>query len=151
LYINIILNDYIATIIGLNRTSSPWILDPRVSGPGVYTNEGTPMGVGNQVSLEFNLVYRWHSSVSDRDDQWTQEFARKVLPGKDMSKISVDEFFEGLAKWSRSLDGDPSKRDLDLGRVIRDKTTGKFDDQDLINLLTESTEDCAGMTIYDEF
>jgi hypothetical protein len=29
LYINIILTDYVRTIIGLNRTNSTWTLDPR--------------------------------------------------------------------------------------------------------------------------
>ena len=104
------------------------------------------MGVGNQVSLEFNLVYRWHSAISDRDDKWTQGFTQKAFPGKDMSKISVNEFIAGMAKWVAGLDPDPSKRDLDLGRVKRNKSTGMFEDQDLIDLLTDSTEDCAGIT-----
>jgi hypothetical protein len=115
-----------------------------VSGPGVYTNEGTPMGVGNQVSLEFNLVYRWHAAISDRDDKWTQGFTKKVFPGIDMSKITIPQFVGGMARWKATLDPDPSKRDLDLGQVKRDPTTGLFNDQNLIDLLTSSTEDCAG-------
>ena len=144
LYINIVLNDYVRSILGLNRTNDTWSLDPRVSGPSVYANDGTPMGIGNQVSLEFNLLYRWHASVSERDDKWTQGFTAKVFPGKDVSKLSVNEFRLGLLAWSAKIDSDPSKRDLDMGTLVRDKTTGKFDDSALIKLLTESTEDCAG-------
>jgi hypothetical protein len=144
LYVNIILNDYVSTILGLNRTLDSWNLDPRVSGPSVYANDGTPMGIGNQVSLEFNLLYRWHAAVSARDDKWTQGFCAKVFPGKDMGKISVNEFKLGLLAWSQTIDADPAKRNIDLGTIVRDPKTGMFNDQDLINLLTASTEDCAG-------
>jgi hypothetical protein len=54
LYINVILLDYLRTIVGLNRTNSDWTLDPRVS-----MDEGSPRATGNQCSVEFNLVYRW--------------------------------------------------------------------------------------------
>lgn len=57
LYINIILGDYLRTIVGLNRVSSDWSLDPRVD---MEDDEKThiPRGCGNQTSVEFNLVYR---------------------------------------------------------------------------------------------
>jgi hypothetical protein len=138
------LNDYVRTILGLNRTNDTWNLDPRVTGPGVYAGDGTPSGVGNQVSLEFNLLYRWHSAVSARDDLWTQNFSKKVFPGKDINKLTVTEFRNGLLVWALNIDPDPSKRNLDMGTIVRDKTTGKFDDAALIKILTESTEDCAG-------
>jgi hypothetical protein len=145
LYINTVLNDYVRTILGLNRTNPTWILDPRVGGPSIYASDGTPMGIGNQVSCEFNLLYRWHSSISDRDDKWAQSFAKSVFPGKDISKLSVQEFRIGLGAWLQSLDPDPSKRNLDIGTIVRDKVTGRFNDAELIKLLTESTEDCAGI------
>lgn len=141
LYINCILYDYLRTIIALNRTNEPWILDPRVRGPEVYSSEGTPMGVGNHVSCEFNIVYRWHSTISERDDRWLQEFMQIVFPGRDMSKISVDDFMLGLYGWSKKVDPDPGKRQW--GGLVRN-ASGAFDDADLVKVLTESTEDCAG-------
>ena len=145
MYVNIIVNDYIRTILGLNRTNSTWCLDPRVSGPGVYSKDGTPMGVGNQVSLEFNLVYRWHATVSERDDKWTRAFTAKVFPGKDVSKLTINEFREGLYVFFETVGRDCSKWNLDMGTIVRDKNTGKFDDAELIKLLSESTRDCAGI------
>lgn len=145
LYINIVLNDYVRAILGLNRTNSAWSLDPRVTGPSIYASDGTPLGIGNQVSLEFNLIYRWHAAVSARDDKWTQGFSAKVFPGKDVTKLTVNEFRLGVGAWAQTIDPDPSKRSLDLGSIVRDKTTGKFDDSALIKLLIESTEDCAGL------
>jgi linoleate 8R-lipoxygenase / 9,12-octadecadienoate 8-hydroperoxide 8R-isomerase len=94
--------------------------------------------------LEFNLLYRWHAAISDRDDKWTQGFAKKVFPGKDMSKISTTEFVMGLGAWKQTLNADPGKRDFDLGNIKRDPKTGTFDDATLIKVLTESIEDTAG-------
>ena len=56
LYINITLMDYLRTIVNLNRSNTTWTLDPRVEMGTVLGREGTPRGVGNQVSAEFNLV-----------------------------------------------------------------------------------------------
>jgi len=144
LYINIVLNDYVRTILGLNRVIDDWNLDPRIDGPKVYSSQGVPMGVGNQVSCEFNLLYRWHATVSDRDDKWTQEFSQKIFPGKDISKLTIAEFRKGLADWSASINPDPAKRNLNMGYLMRGKD-GRFDDAELIKILTESTEDCSGL------
>ena len=73
LYINCILKDYVRTILNLNRTNCDWSLDPRSEpSKGLFGEEISEAG-GNQVSAEFNLVYRWHSCDSERDDKWTHE------------------------------------------------------------------------------
>lgn len=58
---NIILGDYLRTILNLNDNpvASDWKLDPRETFTNVFDSEGTPKGLGNQVSAEFNFVYRW--------------------------------------------------------------------------------------------
>jgi hypothetical protein len=144
LYVNVVLYDYVRTILGLNRTNDLWNLDPRAAGPHVYSTEGTPLGVGNQVSCEFNLLYRWHAAISDRDDKWTQEFLHKLFPGKDIFKLSLEEFRVGLVTWLANVDEDPGKRTLDMGTIKRGED-GTFDDSVLIKILTESIEDCAGI------
>lgn len=30
----------------------------------------TPIGEGNVSSIEFNLFYRWHSTLSKEDEEW---------------------------------------------------------------------------------
>ncbi|MBE3044772.1 hypothetical protein IMZ48_19870 [Candidatus Bathyarchaeota archaeon] len=89
LYVNIILNDYLRTLLALNRNpknpDSNWSLDPRNTIPSVFDPQGTPMGVGNQVSAEFNMIYRWHSAISDQDEAWTKAFLA-TLTKKDPSK-----------------------------------------------------------------
>jgi hypothetical protein len=52
LYINIVLGDYIRVILNLCRTKSSWFLDPRAEINKVFSESGTPQGIGNQVSGE---------------------------------------------------------------------------------------------------
>jgi hypothetical protein len=91
--------DYVRTILDLNRTDSNWQLNPRAEVADL------PMGVGNQVSAEFNLVYRWHSTVSDRDEKWTQEMWDGMFgEGRDPKSISKGEFFGRLDEVYKKTD-----------------------------------------------
>ena len=58
MYMNVTLMDYLRTIVNLNRSNTTWTLDPRVEMGKVFGMDGSPRGVGNQVSAEFNLVGR---------------------------------------------------------------------------------------------
>ncbi|KAM0280201.1 hypothetical protein ACHAQH_004158 [Verticillium albo-atrum] len=80
LYVNIILGDYLRTILNLNRNPIPsdWKLDPRADFK-VFDSEGIPRGIGNQVSVEFNMIYRWHSATSGSDETWTKELFHKIF------------------------------------------------------------------------
>ncbi|KAJ9612991.1 hypothetical protein H2200_002932 [Cladophialophora chaetospira] len=142
LYVNTILNDYVRTILNLNRTSSTWTLDPRKNFSDVFDSAGVPSGVGNQVSVEFNLVYRWHSAISVKDEKWTNELYQSLFPGKDVSTVTVPELLLTLRKWVEALGSDPSKWQLDSGKYKRTEN-GAFRDEDLIKILTEATEDVA--------
>ena len=144
LYINIVLGDYLRTIVAMNRTNDSWVLDPRAQGPDVYSHQGAPSGVGNHVSCEFNLIYRWHATLSEIDEKWMGGFMERLFPGKDMGKISVDEFKLGLYQWAKTIDPDPGKRSV--GGLKRN-ANGEFDDAALVEILTASTEDCAGRTV----
>lgn len=85
LYVNIVLGDYLRTILNLNDNSIPsdWRLDPREAFTNVFDPEGTPRGIGNQVSAEFNFIYRWHCATSDSDEVWINDFMSKIY-GKDV-------------------------------------------------------------------
>ncbi len=147
MYINIIMFDYVRAILGLNLTGNLWELDIRALGPHVYSSQGAPMGIGNQVSCEFNLLYRWHSAISDRDDKWTTAFTQKLFPGKDIHTLSLDEYRRGLGMWLAKQDKEPSKRNLDMDNLVRGPD-GKFDDAALVKVIQESIEDCAGIPGY---
>jgi len=52
-------------------------------------HELSPQGQGNVVSLEFNLLYRWHACVSQQDADWTEAEFAQLFKGKDLSKVSL--------------------------------------------------------------
>ncbi|ROV93831.1 hypothetical protein VMCG_08781 [Cytospora schulzeri] len=145
LYVNIILGDYLRTILNLNDNSfdSDWRLDPREAFTNVFDPEGTPRGIGNQVSAEFNFIYRWHCATNNRDEAWVNDFVNKIY-GKDVdaSSLSTEEFLTTFRAWARtSVPKDPGQW------VFNDFTRqedGSFSDADLIGLLKEGTDTVSG-------
>lgn len=145
LYVNIILTDYVRTILNLNRTNSTWTLDPRENF-GHWDNSTAGAGSGNQVSCEFNLVYRWHAAISKKDEKWSEDMYRKVLGKEDYTEVSEEELLHRLREWLHKRGTDPTKwslDNLDESRYPRRKKTHKFADADLIEVLTAATEDVA--------
>ena len=141
LYMNITLIDYVRTIVNLNRSNSTWTLDPRVKESDTcFNDDGTPRGMGNQVSAEFALVYRWHSAISEKDDRWTQALFKKMW-GKPADDVSMPELLAGLAKWEATMPEDPFERDF---HGLMREDNGNFSDDELVDLVCDSVEDVAG-------
>lgn len=144
LYINIILIDYVRVILNLNRTDENWQLDPRAD-----IGDGPPQGTGNQSSAEFNLVYRWHASISNRDDEWTRNLYDQIF-GKEPQEVSQEELIKKLGKMERDLLAQkPEERSfpaLDSERMERIKEgpyAGRYRDDDIAYFLNKGVEDCA--------
>ncbi|KAI1389341.1 linoleate diol synthase [Hypoxylon trugodes] len=141
LYINITLVDYVRNIINLNRSNTTWTLDPRADmGRDAGTNSGSERGTGSMVSAEFNLCYRWHSCISAKDDQWVQDFFRGIF-NKDPQELSDHDMFMGFAKFERGIPEDPAER---VFGGFKRNANGAFNDDDLVNCICDSIEDCAG-------
>lgn len=64
--------------------------------------------------------------------------------GKDYTQVSMQELLGGLGKMEASMSEDPVNRDF--GGLKRD-SKGNFNDDDLVKILTESIEDCAGKSM----
>ncbi|POS83379.1 hypothetical protein EPUL_003191 [Erysiphe pulchra] len=141
LYVNCVLKDYVRTILNLNRTDSKWNLDPRTEEGKAFFDSKVPEGVGNQVAAEFNVIYRWHSAISKRDDLWTQNLYKNFFLNKDPDQVTLDEFLETLGEFEANLSNDPLERNFEnLSR----NPDGKFSDDDLVDILFESMLDIAG-------
>lgn len=138
---NIILNDYIPTLVGIPELNAARVLDPSVFGDDVKDSTAT----GNQVSCEFNLIYKFHTMISDKDDKYLQSLLKNILPGKDISTITSSEYEQAVAGYLGKFDKDPSKRSV-VG--LSRGSTGTLDDAALVKILTASTEDCAGSSIH---
>lgn len=54
-----------------------------------------PVGQGNVVSVEFNLLYRWHATLSEKDTTWTNDLFQKVFPDKQVADLTISEFKVG--------------------------------------------------------
>lgn len=141
LYVNIILKDYVRTILNLNRTNSTWSLDPRAEMKDGLLSDAAKQATGNQVSAEFNLVYRWHSCISARDQKWSEDLYKEIFVGQDPDKISLQQFTMGLGKWEAKLPEDPVERPF---AKLQRQADGRYDDDDLAKIFEESVEDVAG-------
>ncbi|KAF2090084.1 hypothetical protein K490DRAFT_71754 [Saccharata proteae CBS 121410] len=135
LYVNMVLLDYVRTILNLNQTDRDWDLNPRMD------IKGLEKGTGNQVSAEFNLIYRWHSTISDRDEKWTEELWQSIFPGKGPKDIGKVDLLKKFQEIGEKTSPDPIKRDYH--GLKRDSKTGNLDEDAMAKILTESVEDCA--------
>ena len=55
----------------------------------------SPRGEGNVVSLEFNLLYRWHAAISERDTAWTEHAFGEYFETTDFKSVSINAFQGG--------------------------------------------------------
>ncbi|OQD68603.1 hypothetical protein PENDEC_c033G00088 [Penicillium decumbens] len=141
LYVNIVLKDYVRTILNLNRTDSQWSLDPRAEMKDGLFGDAASLATGNQVSAEFNLVYRWHSCISARDQKWSEDLYKELFAGQDPKKMSMQQFVGGLGRWEAKLPEDPAERPF---ANLHRNADGTFPDDDLVKIFEESVEDVAG-------
>lgn len=144
MYVEISLTDYLRGIMNTHHVNTDWRMDPRTEIGKQYNGEGVARGVGNQVSVEFNLLYRFHSCISKKDEKWINDFFLKLFPDRKASNlddITLPELGRAFVDYEKSIPGDPSQRTFgDLER----QENGRFKDEDLVRVLKEAMEDPAG-------
>ncbi|KZV76244.1 heme peroxidase [Peniophora sp. CONT] len=135
-FMQIILGDYVAAILGLVRDGITWRLDPRIP---IREADGavSATGRGNVCSIEFNLLYRWHATLSQHDTAWTENKLAGLLNGKDPALMTVMDLKGAFATLSRETSG-VSPKEWTFGGLKRDKD-GKFADADLAQILHGAT------------
>jgi hypothetical protein len=110
LYICISLGDYLRAVMNLHSVNTEWVMNPRTEIGKQYDGEGVPRGVGNMVSVEFNLLYRFHSCISKKDERWTNDSLLKLLPGRkveDLDKITLPELGQAFIANEKSILSEP--------------------------------------------
>ncbi|KAG8842829.1 hypothetical protein FRB96_004714 [Tulasnella sp. 330] len=90
-FMNVILTDYIGAILGLPKTGNAWRLNP-LDEIRETDHAMLERGRGNAVSVEFNLLYRWHATISTTDEAWTEDMMRKLFPDISWNTITTSEF-----------------------------------------------------------
>ncbi|TWU70930.1 hypothetical protein ED733_001561 [Metarhizium rileyi] len=144
MYASIALGDYLRAIINLHNSNTDWSLDPRMEIGKQFDSQGVPRGVGNQVSVEFNLLYRFHSCISRKDERWINEFFLKLFPNHDeasLQNISMPELGKALLEYEKSIPEEPSHRTFS---GLKRQEDGRFKNEELVHILKEAMEDPAG-------
>lgn len=137
-FMQIILTDYVGGILGLVRDGLTWRLDP-LQEFREQTHDVAQRGAGNAVSLEFNMLYRWHSAISRQDEAWIEHTFKDIIPGRDPSSITVEEFKAAIRTDSAQM---PDIRSWTFGGLAREED-GRFSDADIARILQDATADMA--------
>ncbi|QRV74358.1 heme peroxidase [Ceratobasidium sp. AG-Ba] len=133
-FVSIVLGDYLASILGIVREGSDWSLNPFQDIVQSERNH-VPRGDGNSVSVEFNLLYHWHSTTSTIDEEWTKGVFRKIFGDVDPETITPQQFAKASAAIA-STEKDKSK--WEFGGLKRGPD-GRFKDAELAQLIQNAT------------
>ncbi|KAJ7249642.1 heme peroxidase [Mycena rebaudengoi] len=134
-----IVGDYVAGF--LEGVVSP-LLNDAFSPLDDSAGEPVSRGQGNQCSIEFNILYRWHAVLSQADEQWTEQIFGKVFgTSKPFDQLTLADFMTAFAGVMASIPTDPRQRTF--GGLTRG-TDGRFADGDLARILQDATEAPAG-------
>ncbi|GLB41098.1 putative animal haem peroxidase [Lyophyllum shimeji] len=133
-FMNIILGDYVGAILALPLDGRDWRLDPLMN-MRQPDHAVSPRGEGNVVSIEFNLLYRWHATLSEEDAAWTTAMFKEAFPGKDLSKITIKDFKDAAHKL---LIPDADVKKWTFGGLER-QPNGRFKDDDLARIIQDAT------------
>ncbi|KAJ6476780.1 heme peroxidase [Mycena vitilis] len=138
-FLGLIMSDYVPGFLGLSEGPT-WHMD---AVDPIKTKDGQDVerGQGNHCSVEFNVLYRWHPTLSAADERWTKDVFNKFFNNKPFDQITMQDFGAAFAKTFAEVDPDPSKRTF--GGLTRGPD-GKFDDDALAKVLFDATESPAG-------
>ena len=75
MYVNISIHDYLRALMGFHQYDTNLTYDPRVA---ITEHKNVSRGLGNQVTVEFNLLYRFHCAISQEDEKFTEKFMKEM-------------------------------------------------------------------------
>lgn len=147
-YIQVSIHDYLRALMGFHNYDTNFTLDPRLV---MKDHPECERGLGNQVTVEFNLLYRFHCAISGKDEAYAETFIREAF-GKvgdkdfDPKALTLEDFM-GLMSYSAEMEK-TEPEDVTFGLKTeakymfkRDPVTKLFDDKQMIDALKESMDD----------
>ena len=132
-YVNIILHDYLRVILGINRVESLWTLDVLQDFSDIGAGGDVPLATGNQCSLEFNFIYRWHHATSEEDEKWLDKKFSKVFG--NWQDMDMKTMFRKM--------GELRDDQIQSFNLVR-REDGCYEDKDLATALINGCNNVAG-------
>ena len=156
-FVTAVLYDYVRMLLGVNRVNTTWTLpipqdfatNPKDLSP---IGKDIPKATGNQCSIEFNFIYRWHSAISMGDEKWVENTFKQIGSANISHMMGTDQPFHVptmVQKTQQRLlerkETTPKDRDYFKysGGLARDKS-GSYPNEALASWLHKGTEDAAG-------
>lgn len=102
LYAQVAIHDYLRCLMMMHAKDTSWTLDPRAEYDGLLDRGSLKRGEGNMVSVEFNLLYRFHSAISVRDAGWSEELLR-LWVSSAIDDDATDEEIAAGKKMTRAM------------------------------------------------
>jgi hypothetical protein len=161
IYIQISVHDYLRALMGFHQFDTNFTLDPRAD----FDQKKTTRGMGNQVTVEFNLLYRFHCAISLKDEAYTEEYMEKKLKFENprdtplpvflqkmgaikkyqeaqaAAGIAPDEPWEVTFGIPDSTDPEKPTPPEESKEFTRNPYTNLFDDQRMVDALISSMDD----------
>ncbi|KAH7928584.1 heme peroxidase [Leucogyrophana mollusca] len=133
LFRNIIANDFLKGLLGLGSQENSPDID-------LSSNVQSEEQRGPLVSVEFSLLYNWHSMASELDVQHIEGILSEKFGGTAVEELKPDQLEKLLAI--------PDEREELKNRrpcagLVCDDKNGCFDDTELANILQSATESIA--------
>ncbi|KAF5003805.1 hypothetical protein FDECE_9661 [Fusarium decemcellulare] len=152
MYIQISIHDYLRALMGFHNYNTNFTLDPRLD---MKDHKNVSRGLGNQVTVEFNLLYRFHCAISLKDEKYAEDFLTEYFHKEsdknwDPKELNLPQFMQEMGKARAAEAGQPKpepwQQEFGLTKnpelaFQRNKITGLFDDQKMINELTKAMDD----------
>ncbi|KIM34230.1 hypothetical protein M408DRAFT_59813 [Serendipita vermifera MAFF 305830] len=139
-FAGIVFTDYLAAILGLSRDANPWSMDP-FSEIRNADHTIVERGTGNANSVEFNLLYRWHATLSEPDVSWLERTFTSSFGNKPAEQITINDFKKVTERLKAMSNKDV--RHWTFAGLERD-ADGKFKDDDLSKICMDATLHPAG-------
>ncbi|RFN54271.1 heme peroxidase [Fusarium flagelliforme] len=153
MYIQISIHDYLRALMGFHNFDTNFTLDPRVD---MKNHKNVSRGLGNQVTVEFNLLYRFHCAISMKDESYAEAFMSELFEkeeGWDPKSMGLPQFMQEMgktkAKERMKEPLEPWQQEFGLRKegharfkpFKRNEYTGLFNDEDMVNELTSAMDD----------
>jgi hypothetical protein len=150
IYIQVAIHDYLRALMGFHKWDTNFTLEPRSD----IDHHNVSRGLGNQVTVEFNLLYRFHCAISRSDEQYTKTFMKNTMNFDDPDEVTLQTFTQKMKDHAEYLKRNPTEPweinfgipgDAEGRYFERNPLTGLFDDQAMVDALTKAMDDDISM------